>query len=158
MNTVDFALQQDGNGIFSLAITNRSPVIDNSLRSLVVASLFTDRRISQSDPLPTFFDAGQDYRGGCWGDDFPTDGGAPGVQARPRGSLLWVLRNAKQIDETVDLAVIYVEQALQWLIDSARATAISATASWVYDGVLSVYIQITQPDGEVWSNQLQVGL
>jgi len=156
MNVVDFALTQDMTGSNSLLWLVNSPVIDNSLQSLVIASLFTDRRITASDALPAFFDATQSYQGGFWGDDYPSDGSTPGIQARPHGSLLWTLRNAKQIEDTRSLTPLYIDDALQWLIDAGLATAVNTWADWRADGFLEAYVQITEPNGAVWNNQFLV--
>jgi phage gp46-like protein len=156
MNAVDFLCRQDVNSTFSLVWSYGSPLIDMSLQSLVIASLFTDRRIVASDPLPTFFDTTQQYQGGFWGDDYPSDGSTPGIQARPHGSLLWVLRNAKQIPETQSLCITYTNDALGWLVTETYATAVSTTANWVAEGYLSATVSISLPDGSIWKNQFRI--
>jgi len=154
--TQDFHVVYNAYWQFIVPFVNGNPGIDNSLRSAVIASLFTDRRLTATDPRPQHVDAElADYQGGNWGDDYPTDGSTPGSQARPRGSLLWVLRRAKEIDETQQLAIIYIEQALKWLIDTARATAITVDAWWAQPGMLGCSIDITQPDGSLWQTQFQ---
>lgn len=156
MIAVDFLCSQDNGGVFALVLDNATPVIDNSLQTLVLVSLFTDRRIMPGDALPSFFDATQAYQGGFWGDDYPSDGSTPGVQAQPHGSLLWTLDNAKQIQETADLASLYIDDALAWMVVVGFATAVDATAAWVADGYLQAQLSITQPNGAVWKNNFLV--
>lgn len=156
MSNVDWLITQDVNGTFLCGWLNNNPVIDTSLQTLVTVSLFTDKRIADSDVLPSFFDTTQIYQGGFWGDDYPSDGTAPGVQVQPHGSLLWTLKNAKQIDETLSLAITYINDALQWLIDTSRASAIDTTAWWRTDSFLESFIQITLPDGSQITNQFLV--
>lgn len=150
----DFYAKQDNTGRFYVDMASGNPIVDNTLRAAVIASLFTDRRLTDADPRPVHVDAeAAEYQGGYWGDDYPADGSAPGSQARPHGSLLWVLRRAKEIDETRRLAIIYIEQSLQWLIDTGRAVAIAVDAWWHAPAMLGCSIDITQPDGSVWQTQ-----
>jgi len=150
----DFYATQDSIGRFYLDMTGGNPAIDNTLRAAVIASLFTDRRLTDADPRPVHVDAeAAEYQGGYWGDDYPSDGSAPGSQARPHGSLLWVLARAKETEETRRLAILYIEQALQWLIATGRAIAITVDAWWLAPAALGCSIDITQPDGSVWQTQ-----
>ena len=142
-NAVDFKIAQDTTGTFTIEFLNGVPQLDYSLQSLVIASLFTDRRITAADSLPTFFDVAQVNQGGFWGDDYPSDGSTPGIQTRPHGSLLWTLKNAKQIEDTRALCILYIKDALQWLIDNYYATAISVTAWWAGDSYLASNIICT---------------
>lgn len=150
----DFYTVQDNTGRFYVDFTGGNFAIDNTMRAAVIASLFTDRRLTAADPRPAHVDAeATEYQGGYWGDDYPSDGGTPAAQARPHGSLLWVLRRAKETEETRQFATIYIEQALQWLIDTGRATAITVDAWWCALGMLGCSIDITLPDGDVWQTQ-----
>jgi phage gp46-like protein len=154
MTIQDFYTAQDNTGRFYVDLTGGNFAIDNTLRAAVIASLFTDRRLTAADPRPVHVDAeAAEYQGGYWGDDYPSDGGTPSTQARPHGSLLWVLRRAKEIEETRRLATIYIEQALRWLIDTGRATAITVDAWWHAPAMLGCAIDITLPDGSVWQTQ-----
>ncbi|BBL69688.1 phage GP46 family protein [Methylogaea oryzae] len=150
----DFALEQGEYGQWRLAALG----VDDTLRSLVIASLFTDRRLIPTDPRPAHVaDEILEYSGGCWGDDYPSDGGTPGPQARPRGSLLWTLRRAKQEEETRRLAVLYIDDALRWLIATGRATDVAVDAWWHRPSVLAASIVITQPNGDTWQHDFTMG-
>jgi len=150
----DFFSTQDATGRFYLDLSTGNPPIDNTLQAAVIASLFTDRRLTADDPRPQHLaDDIQNYAGGYWGDDYPSDGSEPGAQARPHGSLLWVLHRAKETAETRQLAIIYIEQSLQWLIDTDRAIEIGVDAWWHAPSMLGCSIDITQPDGSVWQTQ-----
>ena len=153
---IDFKIAQDATGAFSIQWLNAMPEIDNSLRPLVIASLFTDRRITAADALPAFFDAAQTNQGGFWGDDYPSDGSTPGVQARPHGSLLWTLKNVKQIEDPRALCILYIKESLQWLIDNYYAMAVDVSAWWAGDGYLTSNIVISLPDGSQWANQYRI--
>jgi phage gp46-like protein len=153
---IDFKIAQDANGILSIQVQNATPQIDSSLEPLIIASLFTDRRITAADALPAFFDTTQTNQGGFWGDDYPSDGSTPGVQARPHGSLLWTLKKAKQIEDTRALCILYIKDALQWLIDNYYATAVDVSAWWAGDGYLASNVVCTLPDGSQWTNQYRI--
>ncbi len=155
---IDFYVDHNQENGYHLRIFGNNPVIDSTLRTAVITSLLTDRRLMPSDPRPTNMDTDLDgYTGGYWGDDYPSDL-EPGVQARPHGSLLWVLKRAKQIEETRELAEIYCKQALQWLVETKRATLINIDAWWHKPEMLAISIQITLPEGTVWENQIYQGI
>jgi len=147
---IDFYAKTDQTGRFYVDINNGNPNLDTSLRAAVIASLFTDRRLTDTDPRPQHLaDDIADYQGGYWADDFPASG-APAFQAQPHGSLLWVLRRAKQTDETRALAIIYIGQSLQWLIDVDLAVTIKVDAWWHAPGLLACSIDATLPGGSIW--------
>ncbi len=154
----DFYIDHNPENGYHLRIFGHNPVIDESLRSAVMVSLFTDRRLMPTDPRPANMDEELDgYAGGYWGDDYPSDL-EPSIQARPHGSLLWVLKRAKQIEETRELAEIYCKQALQWLIETQRATLINIEAWWHKPEMLAISLRLSLPDGTVWENQIYQGI
>lgn len=110
---------------------------DNSLQTCVVLSLFTDRRARADDPLPA---TSADRRG--WVGDALGDGDQ-------WGSRLWLLRRAKETEETRRRAEEYAREALQWLISDTLASRLDVAASWVARGVLGLAISITLAGGAV---------
>ncbi len=154
----DFYIEQGDLGQFRFRVFGGTFAVDDSLRSLVIASLFTDRRLTAADPRPAHLDAEvDDYQGGFWGDDYPGDA-EPAAQVRPHGSLLWTLNRAKQTEETRQLAEVYCSQALQLLVDTGRATDIGVEAWWYRPEMLAISLQITRPDGTVWGDQFTLGI
>lgn len=99
-----------------------------SLRALVVASLFTDRRAASDDVLPS--DSGDPpNRGGWWGDTYSGDAaGTEGDEGDLFGSRLWLLTRSRATMANVERARLYATEALQWLIDDGIAERVEVTA------------------------------
>jgi len=146
---IDAAIYQTDLGSWRLSIANGTLALDDSPRSAVIVSLYTDRRANPDDELPD----NSGYMGGNWNDDYPHDGSSPSPQIRPKGSRLWLLRRAKQTNETRLRAIEYAKEALQWMIESGRATEIIIDAEWQRRGFLVMHISITLRDGTEWAEQ-----
>lgn len=113
-------------------------VDDDTLRTAVLISLFTDRRASAEDDLPD--GAGGDRRG--WiGDALAT------AEGDRIGSRLWLLKRRKQTEETRLLAEDYCREALQWLVEDGVASAIAVEAAWIRSGVLACQVVVSMPAG-----------
>ncbi len=113
---------------------------DGSIRTAVLLSLFTDRRAAPDDELP---EGAAGDRRGWWGDALPAAGpdGAPAERDRI-GSRLWLLARAKQTRETLNRAVTYARESLQWLVDDGHAAAVDVSATWAATGVLVLTVTI----------------
>jgi len=133
----DLALRWD-NALFQadLALDFGKLATDDSLRTAVIISLFSDARAESDDPLP---DAGGDRRG-WWGDAFA--GGGRGI-----GSRLWLLDREKITREVVGRARDYAREALQWLVDDGVASAVSVDAEAQPPAVLAIGVTIDRPGG-----------
>lgn len=126
--------------------------VSADLETMVIVSLFTDRRAEPNDRLP----GGQTDPRGYWGDLF----GAP----RDRiGSRLWLL--TKATDQTPLLARGYCLEALQWMVEDAIASAVDVQC-W-FDTLnprqLDIAVTITRGTGErvnlqydnIWREELR---
>lgn len=109
---------------------------DNSLTTDVVISLFTDRRAAASDVLPD----GTHDRRGWWGDSYRT---------RPIGSRLWLLSREKALDAVLRKAETYATEALMWMKNAGKITALHCEATQPQRGVLWLKIRLTLPNGAV---------
>lgn len=121
---------------FDFAVANGDLKLDEGLRTAVIVSLFTDRRVTKNEVL-----LGQDQRG-WWADaiaEIPDD---------LSGSKLWLLEREKQTNETLTRAVEYAKEALQWMIDDEIAETINVVASYPLNGFLKLEIEIQKPDGD----------
>lgn len=133
----DLALDLDlGTLAADLVFDGFGLVTDDSLRTAVIISLFTDRRAADDDRLP---DAGTDRRG-WWADTF-----AP-IEGDLIGSRLWLLSREKQLREAVARAEEYAREALEWLIEDGIAASVIVTASIPRSGWLRLDIEIDRPD------------
>lgn len=109
-------------------------LVDDSIETAVIISLFTDRRAEAGDSIPD----GTSNRRGYWGDTY---------RSRPIGSRLWLLSREKQMASVLVRAEAYASEALTWLIDDALASAVHITASNPADGWLALTINIHLSDG-----------
>lgn len=106
---------------------------DHDLKTAIVLSLFTDQRAQDDDLLP---DPLQGKRG-WWGDAL----GVSGVN-RKIGSRLWLLAREKQVQEVVNRAQEYAQQALQWLVDDGVVLSLAVSAAIVAPGMLGLSIAV----------------
>ena len=123
---------QAGSSTADLAIHDADLVSEFDIETAVILSLFTDRRADKDDEPEN-----RDRRG-WWGDTF-----APVMHDRI-GSRLWLLRRTKELPETLMLAKMYAEEALQWLIEDHIVTSIDVEASVIGRGVLGLQIRIAK--------------
>lgn len=132
MTDIALIWQTDGADI---AVGNADILLDNSLSTAVIISLFTDRRALDSDALPA--GPNTDKRG-WWGDAF---------QSRPMGSRLWLLSREKQMASVLTRAKTYADEALVWLTDEQHVRRVQVTATAPRQGVLHLAITLTLPNG-----------
>lgn len=134
---MDFALTYDAGGQrFDLALEDGDLASDESLRTAVILSLFTDRRALAEDVLPD----GTSDRRGYWADAY---------RSRPHGSRLWLLHREKTQAEVLRRAKEYAEEALAWLIEDAVAESVEVEAWQMRREVLGLRITIRRGDSAV---------
>lgn len=112
--------------------------VDQSLESVVLVALFTDREADEAELRA----AGLDQQQGWWAEaDTVRD------PQRPRmGSKLWLLSREMTTLATLRRAEAYAREALVWLIDFGIAETINVNASRPRPGVLGLEITITRPN------------
>lgn len=118
-----------------IAVRNADILLDDSLSTAVIISLFTDRRALDSDELPA--GPNTDKRG-WWGDAF---------QSRPMGSRLWLLTREKQMASVLTRAKTYADEALAWLTDEQHVRRVQVIATAPQQGMLHLSITLTLPNG-----------
>lgn len=129
-----------------LALADFALDTDDGLETAVIISLFTDARALDDDTLP----AGQSNRRGWWADAYP-------VQAGDRiGSRLWLLRASKQLQESLDTAREYAEEALAWLVEDGVAKTVEVETFIARDEVMGMRIRIYRPDGTTASTRFEM--
>ena len=120
-----------------LALDAFALAADDGLETAVILSLFTDERANDDDKLPI----GQTGRRGWWADAYPV------VDGDRFGSRLWLLRASKQLQQSLNDAKAYAEEALAWLIEDGAAKAVEVETFVVRDEVMGMIVRITRPDG-----------
>ncbi len=108
----------------------------NDLASAVLISLFTDRIADDSDIPP---DSSDDRRG-WWG---------TADEEVPIGSRLWLLDRSRLTRDVANAAKIYMEEALQWLIDDQVALSVKVMTAIAGGSELNSIITVTHRDGTV---------
>lgn len=109
----------------------------NDLTTAVIISLFTDRAAQPGDVIS---DGSSDPRG-WWGDNQP-DG-----NTSPIGSRLWLISRVKQTQDTLNRAVTYAKEALQWMISDGVALNVLVGAEWQRPGFLAMRVTIFHRNG-----------
>lgn len=105
-----------------------------ALETAVMISLFTDARAAPDDRLPP----GDGDRRGWWGNALGDD---------PIGSRLWLLRRAKRLPETLNLARDYIREALAWLVADGIAARVDVSTEWLTPSRMGARITISQAGG-----------
>ena len=129
-------------------------LVDDTLKTAVIISLFTNRRAEPDDELPNEdpnHPGGGDPQGwwGDWYSDQMLDQqqAVPGTATAPAfrlGSRLWLLQRSKETQDVVSKAQQYGQECLQWLLDYSIASAVTVTAEIVQEGVLGLTVQIAR--------------
>lgn len=112
-------------------------VTSDMLYTAVTISLFTNRRALSTDVLPD--EQSMDYEG-WWADAYAE------TQGDLIGSRLWLLRRSKATQETANLAKLYAEEALQWLIEDGVAKSVVVEAEPMPNDILGFKVSITRTD------------
>lgn len=120
----DLALKWDG-VIGDLEFGEMDIVTDDSLKSAILISIFTDKR--------------HEGERGCWIDSFEDD---------PVGSRLWLLDREKKISEIPLRANEYVRESLQWLIRDGIVKSVKVDSYIEGQNILQIPIEVTKPDGK----------
>lgn len=120
-----------------LALEQFALADDDELETAVILSLFTDARALDDDVLPL----GQTDRRGWWGDAWPA------VESDRFGSRLWLLQASKQLQQSLNLAREYAEEALAWLIEDGVASRVEVETVIPRDEIMGMNVRIARPDG-----------
>lgn len=129
----DLTLNWLGDAGGDLVVAGNDLVMGEDLRGNVLISLFCDARatgdeteVTPGDPL-----------GGWWPDSYGANGDST-------GSLLWLLRRAKQTPDVLARARAYARAALRWLVDDGIAERVDVTASYTQAQHLRLEIAIAR--------------
>ncbi len=132
----DIRLEPSEGLSFDLAMEKNDFALDDTLKTAVIISLFTDHRVSV-DELPE----GDQDRRGWWADVLNED------QDRI-GSKLWILKREKITPEILDRFKSYCEEALQWLINDRIAESVAVFVERSGLTQISIGIEIKRPQDD----------
>lgn len=125
-------------GAADFSVTANDLVREFGWETAVIISLFSKRRIADSDELPT----GVTERGGWWADEFAK---VPGDKI---GSRLWLLERAPRSQNTLDLVEEYSSEGLEWFVEDGAATSVSCVASFLGTQGWALDVQIFRPQSD----------
>jgi len=106
-----------------------SLVLEPTLHTAVVLSLFTEARASEDDVLPQ----GLARRGGWIGDEFMPPSAAGVRAADTWGARLWLGWSGKQTAARLEQMKFWAEEALAWMVRDRIADTVTVDALWVDD-------------------------
>lgn len=137
MNDIKLRIDNESYGsTIDFSVVNKDLELEAGLKTAVIVSLFTDKRIS---PLEAWT-ADASLRG--WYGDALNE-----IEGDLWGSKLWLLDRGKQTQETLTLAEEYTKDALAWMIEDGVAASIECEPSFSASGFILLKITITKPDG-----------
>jgi phage gp46-like protein len=122
-------------GYFDLQLESGSLVLDDTLKTAVLLSLFSNARAAIDEPLPY---GNEGSRQGWWATPYTDFSGE-------YGSKLWLLAREKQIPTVLVRAKAYAEESLKWLLDEGIAERVGVVAEFVRTGFLGIEVQIYRP-------------
>jgi len=127
MTDVDILVEQDPlTGIFEIGIGDDGDFAKTEgFDTSIAMSLFTDKRASGSE-VPA-----SDLRRGWWGVLF--NGVFPLFE---EGSKIWLLEQARKTQDTLNDAIDFANESLQWLITDDHAKSIDVQGEFTDNGIL----------------------
>lgn len=128
-------------------------VLDPSLATASLASVFTDALAAPEDPLP---DAGDDRRG-WWAEALLV-----GELGEVWGSRLWLLSRSKLTNRTLADAEVYAREAFRWFLDRGIADRVEVSASRLDSSVLLLEVTLVRGEAtsraELWEETAQLSI
>ncbi|MDZ7890094.1 MAG: phage GP46 family protein [Pseudomonas sp.] len=138
----DIALIWNGSEA-DIAIENGDLMLDHSLQTPTLISLFSDRMARTDDVLPGSADDRRGWPGDAW----------PDVVGDQIGSWLWLLSREKEIDETLRRARDYGKASIGWQLEDGIASRVEVSASVPSRGTLRLAVAIYRRDGRTENHQ-----
>lgn len=134
----DLALVFDGTLLCGdLARAGAGLELDDTLRTAIVISLFSDARAGDDDELP----AGETDPRGWWGDVL---GALPNDVT---GSKLWLHLREKQLPSVLRVIEDDARKALGWLVEDGLAKRVECRATNPGAGRWLLRVDVERPDG-----------
>ena len=120
-----------------LVVKNSEIQTDESLKSAVLVSLFTDVKCEKTE-LPK----GELSQGGYFGD---------AIFGEKTGSKLWLLKRPKYTNETLIKAKEYAQNALAWLVTDKLAQEVDVETAFNDKKSMSLKVSILKNNNEIES-------
>lgn len=147
MQSIDLKITKDTDGIYDIGIENGDFALIDSFDTSITCALLTDARADANEVLQS------QRRRGWWGNQFASY--FPDYQI---GSKLWLLDQARNTQNTLNSAIDYARNALQWLVDDGHADNIIVNGTRNSSGI-SLVVQILRGNSivdtkyyDLWQN------
>lgn len=144
---IDLKLAKDDDtGLQDVSLTNGDFTYVDSFDTSITVSLLGDERADKSE-VPT-----AEFRRGWWGNQFNDD------ITFQLGSKLWLLKQARKTQATLNLAINAAQNALQWLVTDGHAENVRVAGEFTTNGIgLTITIERDQARTEtkyydLWQN------
>lgn len=143
--------QNDDTGIFDISFINGDFETIDSFDTSLQVSLFTDARADASQ-VPR-----SELRRGWWGNQF-----SPGFPGFEIGSKLWLLNQARKTQDTLNNAIDFVRNSLQWLVTDNHAKGVNVSGVFTNTGIgLTIIIDrgssiVETKYYDLWNNTGQI--
>ena len=129
MTHTDLAMEKDAQGNYDLVIENGLFKTTQSFETAIQMSFFLDARADPSEePIA-------ENRRGWWGNEFSL------VPNRQLGNKLWLLFQARAIQETLLKAIEFTKEGFQHFVDDGFATKVEVDGNLLQDRI-NLNIQI----------------
>jgi phage gp46-like protein len=125
---------------------------DETFETAVYISLFTRRKALDDDELPDT----RSHREGWWADEYAD------IENDFIGSRLWLLSREGATNATMATAKVYIQEALQWMIDDGIAESIDVIVERQQSHCLVFQVNITRPNKiaprwqSIWTAHLEL--
>jgi phage gp46-like protein len=121
---IDIALRQNEFNEFDVSFENGDFKLVDSFDTSLTLSLFADARALPSQ-VPR-----SELRRGWWGNQFDDD-----FPLYELGSRLWLLNQSRKTQSTLNNAVDFTRNALQWLVDKNHAVSVDVQGEFTQNGI-----------------------
>jgi len=130
MNKIeDIKMRKNSQGIYDFSFADGDFTYVEGLDSAIQMSILCERRASESErALPQ-------KRRGWWGND------ASDVLNFEIGSKLWLLSEARLLQDTVNKAVNFGKDCVQWLIEDDLFDRVEVTGRIIENRILNIYFK-----------------
>lgn len=150
MTFVDIAMDKTEQGYFDMVFENGVIETINSFETALNMSIFGERRASESEvSIPQF-------RRGWYGNSLL------GFENFEMGSKLWLLGQARATQNTLNNAITYCDEALQWFIEDNYLDKVLVSANYDERNAMLINIQLIRSQNivlskcyKLWQNTIQ---
>lgn len=133
----DVLIRANSDGLYDLVIEGNEFASAGGFESAIPVSLFTDAR------APAALVAEPQNRRGWIGNLMTAS------TMRQLGSILWALDQTRITQETLNIARLEAQSALQWMVDDGVALGVLADVTRASQGSIVITIQITDTSNVV---------